>query len=214
MASPELCYALLQARDYSVESETDKDLEVDSDFRHEQLWKLGVIMYELLHGYSPWDDPDPRAMNINCDINRSNRAQLDEYRRFVDARRERILHDPLPISEDLRLTQDCVDVLNAMFAKFPADRPSIKQLAAYPWFQGSYLDSGADFSRPPRMGSDANSPYDSDPDEEIGNGDDDGNEETAPGDHIPEDDGNGGDNGNKGVAQGDQFIDDFWRDTP
>ena len=147
MVSPELCQHLL---DYPPEDPeqlgAQKLLEIRRDLRAEPLWKLGVIMFELLHGYSPWDSPERDALNITFYPQQLDPRAREAHRANRDDRRRRIINDPLPVSD--QLTQDCVDVLNAMFAKEPRNRPSIEELASFPWFQGSYVDSGADFTRP------------------------------------------------------------------
>ncbi len=53
-------------------------------------------------------------------------------------------------SVDQQLSQDCVDVLEAMFRKDHETRPTLEELVTFPWFQGAYLDTGYEFRRPPR----------------------------------------------------------------
>lgn len=120
------------------------------DVRDEPLWRIGVMMFQLLHGYLPWDSPDPTAPAINfswSDLDPAERTRHIEYR---DDRRRRLINEPVSISEAIPLTQDCVDVLEAMLANDVEERPSIEELVAFPWFQGSYLDGGDDFIRPAR----------------------------------------------------------------
>ncbi|KAI9723227.1 MAG: hypothetical protein M1812_001109 [Candelaria pacifica] len=97
-------------------------------------------------------------------------------RRYRRQRRDRIMNHPLKIQEniivksgelansgsdtedqefssvDQQLTQDAIDVLEAMFRKDRGTRPTLEELVTFPWFQGAYLDSGYDFYRPPRAG--------------------------------------------------------------
>lgn len=60
-------------------------------------------------------------------------------------RRDRVINEELPIDENL--SQDCVDVLRAMFTKDPEKRPTLHGLASFPWFQGHWMNEGA-FRRP------------------------------------------------------------------
>ncbi|KAI9784519.1 MAG: hypothetical protein M1835_003557 [Candelina submexicana] len=48
------------------------------------------------------------------------------------------------------LNQDCIDVLEAMFRKDRDTRPTVEELASFPWFQGWYLERKYQFIRPPR----------------------------------------------------------------
>ncbi|KAL2011396.1 hypothetical protein VTN00DRAFT_4114 [Thermoascus crustaceus] len=112
------------------------------------LWKFGVLIYELLHGYSPWEEPewDGRIGGLHKwtkNLQRSGRMS----ERKVRERRDRIINEELPIDENL--SQDCVDVLRAMLTKNIEKRPTLRQLASFPWFQGHWVDRGP-FSRPPR----------------------------------------------------------------
>jgi serine/threonine protein kinase len=115
------------------------------DIRMEIPWKLGVLTYDLLHGYSPWERPeyDPRL----GELKRVPRASLEVFLDWA-ARRERILNEELPIREDL--SQDCVDALRFMLAKDVDDRPTLYEVSALPWFQGHWADHHPEtFRRPP-----------------------------------------------------------------
>lgn len=148
MATPELCKLLLR-----LGAAGDLQRQVDyrtRDARDEPLWRLGVIMFELLHGYSPWESPDMDDPPLHFEHLGVGEEYLAECRARRDDRRRRMQHDPVQISDTISLSQDCVDVLNAMLAKNVKDRPTIEQLVAFPWFQGSYLDGGDVFLRPGR----------------------------------------------------------------
>jgi len=154
MISPELVLALIAYLLDPAEPRNEgrqKDVLMPSDWRDDQLWRLGVITFELLHGYAPWDSPDPQAPSIHFDTYLLSSAQLTIRRANRDNRRDQIINDPLPISDQLGLSQDCLDFLNAIFQKEPEQRPAIEQLTTFPWCQGSYVDSGEDFTRPPRI---------------------------------------------------------------
>lgn len=98
------------------------------DVRHRVLWKLGVILYGMLHGFWPWDNP-PRGGHDEDLLAYDG----DTKNRRVNERRKRIVNRPLPIDENL--SQSCKDVLRAMFNKNPANRPSLAALQTLPWFR-------------------------------------------------------------------------------
>lgn len=139
------------------------------DARVCMAWKFGVIVYDLLHGYSPWEDTDDLEVvplrthpltvataDFDSDAESSLSSKPEDnvpLREDILARRHRIINQELPVDENL--SQDCVDVLRAMLDKDPNDRPSIQTLCTYPWFQGWWVDEGP-FKRPGRTGS---SPY-------------------------------------------------------
>ncbi len=154
-----------------------KDVLVDYDIRDEQLWKFACMIFKLLHGYAPFTDLEQLARNHRAVIrtNYGKSSESDERidrakrrdRRYRRQRRERILNAPLQIAEELeiripptreepkkkryyqqQLTQDAIDVLQAMFLKDRVERPSVEELAAFPWFQGSYMDLDIRFSYP------------------------------------------------------------------
>ena len=183
-----------------------KDLWTAYDVREIDLWKLGVMIFEVLHSRSPWEeaDEDQRPHLLVHDYlsvyvhemrtySRPMHPQLRQPYEWTlpaitpqdvaqarDARRNRIVNDPLPIDPKpkpepkpkkrsaeeaeldstngmghdaghdisrLRLTQDCHDLLTAMFQKDEfngrmdqTNRPDMDELVTYPWLQGSYLD--------------------------------------------------------------------------
>jgi len=121
-----------------------------SDVRTEPLWRLGVIMFELLHGYAPWDSPNFSVPDLVFSNRNLDEEELTRHIAYRDDRRRRMVNDPVQISERIPMTQECVDALRAMLANDPADRPSIEELVAFPWFQGSYIDSGDESIRPER----------------------------------------------------------------
>ncbi|KAF7718524.1 Uncharacterized protein PECH_003666 [Penicillium ucsense] len=98
------------------------------DLREECLWKFGTIIYGILHGHWPWDEA-PKNGEPHRDL-----LDSDVYydKSHIYHRRNRILNEPLPIDENL--PQDCKDVLQSMFSKDPAERPSLAELEGYPWF--------------------------------------------------------------------------------
>lgn len=168
--SPEL--AIEMSKDYWLEQEGGSDPQVEvflpHDCRVEMLWKFGVLIYDLLHGYSPWEDADDlevvplRSHPLTVATANLDRSDLFEpepphkpedsvpSRGDILMRRRRIINEELPIDE--HLSQDCVDVLRSMFEKDPKDRPTLQALCTYPWFQGWWVDEGP-FQRPGRTGT-------------------------------------------------------------
>ena len=170
MITPELCQLLLDQHP-DAGGPGDQYNYTVADVGTEPLWRLGVIMFELLHGYSPWDSPDPDARGLANDSHTLDLAEMQEWRAHRDDRRRRMINEPLPLAEliprtQTHMTQDCADVLRAMLANDPTDRPSVEELASFPWFQGSYLDSGTDFTRPAK--DDSEFEIDGDGDDDSG----------------------------------------------
>lgn len=106
------------------------------DTRQVILWKFGVIVFGILHGYWPWDDHREGRINL---LEFGNIGSEAEIPRVIE-RRARIMNDPLLLDETL--SQDCKDVLRAMLAPNPKNRPSLRELAeSYPWFlQWTFVD--------------------------------------------------------------------------
>ncbi|KAJ5638733.1 hypothetical protein N7528_001123 [Penicillium herquei] len=124
--SPEMACILLrpenQERDW--EGRPQLTLKLRTDVRKTMIWKFGVLVYGILHGYWPWFDPRLQQNDLLYFD-----GQPDDE---VNCRRTRILYEDLPIREDL--SQDCKDVLTHLFQKDPNDRPSLETLVCYPWF--------------------------------------------------------------------------------
>lgn len=171
--SPEL--AIEMSKDYWLAQEAADNPQIEVFLPHDtrvcMLWKFGVLIYDLLHGYSPWEDADDlEVVPLRTHPLTIGTAELDNSELFdkdpahkpedkvpsradILARRHRIINSELPIDE--HLSQDCVDVLRAMFQKNPNDRPTLEELCTFPWFQGWWVDEGP-FQRPGRTGT---SPY-------------------------------------------------------
>ncbi|KAI9716244.1 MAG: hypothetical protein M1812_005469 [Candelaria pacifica] len=168
--SPELLKAMNK---YRVEGNPgqQKNVRVDYDIRDEQLWKFGCMIFELLHGYAPFTDRAQLKRNQRAVIfggyGRLNESEeikdrrQKRDRRYRKQRRGRILNEPLQFAEEIDViipgtpkryqqqhTQEAIDVLQAMFLKNRLDRPSVEELASFPWFQGSFMDAGWRFERP------------------------------------------------------------------
>ncbi|KAK2839322.1 hypothetical protein FQN49_006254 [Arthroderma sp. PD_2] len=127
----------------------DRVLYMDHDIRVQYLWKFGVLVYDLLHGYSPWETPDrhPDQAEIKELYDWSN-DDVQKYVYLYD-RRVRVMNEELPIDE--RLSQDCVDALRHLLARDEADRMELEKLQSLPWFQGHWADHNpSELVRPPR----------------------------------------------------------------
>jgi serine/threonine protein kinase len=114
---------------------------IHHDIRHQVLWKFGVILYGILHGFWPWDTPPPGGHQedlLDYDGNFHNRR--------VHTRRWNIINRDLPI--DANLSQDSRDVLQAMFSKHPGDRPTLPKLMTFSWFS-KWVDEDQQFWRRP-----------------------------------------------------------------
>ena len=140
--TPELATELLKPNyDNTDFSKGTVQIPLRHDVRGLTLWQLGCIIYELLHGFAPWEEPNP-----DPDIGRLSEwprgrsaAQQAQRMRKIRERRQRVIREELPVSEDL--SQDCVDMLRVMFTKDPEERPKLQELLSMPWFgQTSYWE--------------------------------------------------------------------------
>lgn len=125
--SPELAVALA-ATGQKNEGSGLVWVKCPHDGRQRVLWKLAVLIYGMLHGFWPWDNPPPSGHPHNLlhyDGDTSNKRTSNRRRRIINAE--------LPIDENL--SQDCKVVLRAMFRKNPANRPSHAVLQTFPWFR-------------------------------------------------------------------------------
>ena len=110
------------------------------DIREGDVWRLGVLTFELLGGCPPWQDQNEKDWQ---------RYVVDQgwiYPEETKARRARILEFPVPVYE--RLSEDCKDALRAMLATNPAERVTLEELATLPWFSGWFVDSDHVFRKP------------------------------------------------------------------
>ncbi|KAM5444267.1 hypothetical protein MferCBS31731_000784 [Microsporum ferrugineum] len=129
---------------------SDSMVSLDHDIRVQYLWKFGVLVYDLLHGYSPWETPE-RQPNLG-DIKTLYAWQDDDEEKFhyLYDRRLRIMNEELPIDE--RLSQDCVDALRHLLARDESNRMEMEELQRLPWFQGHWVDHpSSELKRPPRV---------------------------------------------------------------
>ncbi|KZF26962.1 kinase-like protein [Xylona heveae TC161] len=151
MISPEIVIGIVKHQ-YNAESPSKRMRTRDTvyppiatDHRTVLLWRFACIAYTLLHGYAPWDVEDPSLESFPVHSGWS-RQEYSDHLPIIDARRTRIINEELPIHE--RLSPECAEVLNAMLHQDPEQRPMLEELATFPWFQGWYHDSGAEFVRP------------------------------------------------------------------
>ncbi|KAJ6003354.1 hypothetical protein N7451_005901 [Penicillium sp. IBT 35674x] len=123
---PELAEILFRPENRGRDLHQNMWVGFESDVRRITLWKYGVIVYGLLHGYWPWDNPPAGGHEMNL-----LEYGGEENQRVYD-RRVRMMYDDLPMREDL--SQDCKDVLRHLLQRDPAKRPSLATLVTYPWF--------------------------------------------------------------------------------
>ena len=105
-------------------------LKMPHDSRVAQLWRIGVLIFELLHGYAPWEHP--KSLHIPLSHSRPDRLMI-AARRKRKRRRRRMLKDPVAIGD--LVSQEAADVLRAMLQRESRDRPNLEQLITFPWFQ-------------------------------------------------------------------------------
>ncbi|XP_072117153.1 striated muscle preferentially expressed protein kinase isoform X1 [Mobula birostris] len=80
------------------------------------IWGLGVLVYIMLSGRSPFAATDPEETE-----NRIKSAQFDLTKCYPNA------------------SQNAAHFLKRMLCMFPASRPSVKECHANPWMQDNYL---------------------------------------------------------------------------
>ena len=108
------------------------------DLRSKVMWNFAVLVYGMLHGFWPWDEPSCGGHTA-----RLHEVNLDHPR--VIERRYRIVSEDLYI--DPNLSQACKDVLQHMFRKRAEERPPVEQLINFPWFQ-SWMKVECNWKRP------------------------------------------------------------------
>uniref|UniRef100_UPI00398E4D6C striated muscle-specific serine/threonine-protein kinase-like n=1 Tax=Pristiophorus japonicus TaxID=55135 RepID=UPI00398E4D6C len=80
------------------------------------IWGLGVLIYIMLSGRSPFGGPDPTETD-----NRIKMAQFDLTKCYPNA------------------SQNAALFLKRVLCMFPATRPTVKECHANPWLQDNYL---------------------------------------------------------------------------
>jgi hypothetical protein len=118
------------------------------DVRAQYLWSIASVVFEILHGHSPWEEP---GWDHNVDTIRHWHRWYEEGDFIgkvakMKERRMRLINEELPIGEDFN--QDAVDIFRAMFEKETGNRPSFSDLVTFPWLQGGWVDSENGFQRP------------------------------------------------------------------
>lgn len=143
LMTPEL--AIEMSKPYWKDQEKRHD-QVDVCLPHnalnEHMWTFAALTYDILHGFAPWESPNPYMMSVDD-------PRRDEYPvlwTIVDERRDRLINEELPIDENL--SQDCVDALRMMLMKKPMDRPTLEELCSFPWFDQWAYHTETLFMRP------------------------------------------------------------------
>lgn len=96
-----------------------------NDLRRKVLWNFGVLVYGILHGFWPWDQPPPRGHD-----ERLQYIHLGHPR--IQRRRHRMLTEDIFINEDL--SEECKEVLRHLLCRDPLQRPNLERLVQFPWF--------------------------------------------------------------------------------
>ncbi|KAI9794108.1 MAG: hypothetical protein M1833_000473 [Piccolia ochrophora] len=109
----------------------------------DQNWRTAVLMFDLLHGYAPWEDPAGRGDFWVQEYAINMTKEGFEHR---TDRRKRMLRDPVAISDIF--SQDAVDALQCQLGREEFERPSMRELHSFPWFQGTNVGDGGPFVRP------------------------------------------------------------------
>lgn len=112
------------------------------------VWKYSTLVYGFLHGFWPWDEPEPVPKSLHWHA-RYNGCYNDSFYPVVKRRRKRMINEDVAISESL--SQDCRDVLQATLAREKSERPSLEELSSFPWFSrwsAEKLESGRPLKRP------------------------------------------------------------------
>ncbi|KAJ5497094.1 hypothetical protein N7463_009081 [Penicillium fimorum] len=118
------------------------------DLREICIWKYSTIVYGFLHGFWPWDEPEPVPRGMGWH-ERYNGPYNDPFYPTVKRRRKRMINEDVAISETL--SQDCRDVLQTTLSRAKSDRPSLEELSSFPWFSqwsAEELESGRHLKRP------------------------------------------------------------------
>lgn len=76
------------------------------------VWASGVILFGMLAGYLPFDEPDTRAL----------------YKAIVQN----------PVVYPPHFSYDVIKLLRAMLEKVPAKRPTMEQIKTFTWFKVNY----------------------------------------------------------------------------
>lgn len=89
------------------------------------VWSCGVTLYVMLVGAYPFEDPhDPR-----------------NFRKTI----QRIMSVRYSFPPNLRVTRDCLDILEKIFVANPADRITIADIKKHAWYsKGMTTDQGED----------------------------------------------------------------------
>ncbi|KAJ5841670.1 hypothetical protein N7534_011500 [Penicillium rubens] len=135
-------------RDPCHDDVTIEEIYLPIDQRDICLWKYSTIVYGFLHGFWPWDEPEPVPKSLNWH-GRYYGPYNDPFYPVVKRRRKRMINEDVPISESL--SQDCRDVLQATLSREKSERPSLEELSSFPWFSrwsAEELESGRPLKRP------------------------------------------------------------------
>jgi len=88
------------------------------DARACDIWAMGVLLYLLVTGQYPFEDPK-QPQNVVATLQNISQGKIR----------------PLPC----RVSIECADLISAMLTKNPADRISLQNIAVHPWLKKAGL---------------------------------------------------------------------------
>ncbi|CAN8070715.1 unnamed protein product [Agarophyton chilense] len=110
-ASSELLHTIMGSPHY-IAPEIITSAEQGYEGAKVDVWASGVILFGMLAGYLPFDEPATRAL----------------YRAIV--------HNPVVFPP--HFSYDCIKLLRAMLQKDPTRRPTMEEVKTYQWFKADY----------------------------------------------------------------------------
>lgn len=115
-ASSELLHTIMGSPHY-IAPEIITSAASGYDGAKVDVWASGVILYGMLSGYLPFDQPDTRAL----------------YRAIVQD----------PVKYPPHFSYDVIKLLEAMLKKDPDKRPTMEHVKTFPWFKVNYQPADA-----------------------------------------------------------------------